>query len=452
MTEIHAFDADGTASPGAQTALDNATDGLATEAHIAQAVDDATPGLASETYVDGAVDGLASEAYVNGAVDGLATEQYADNAQQAAISHARVPAMFTYGTTGGIRYAHFRTFAGRPTPGLITKRFATTDDQNTGTGLVPTRETLASFTRRTGAPVAFNASGWKVSGNIGEMRGAQILNGQVFHDFEDFNASPAGVDAIGVRADGTVETYSKRWGDTAASMVADGVVASFSHGPVIVKDGEQQALTDPLWSYFLTEKSARQIVGVNALGELMVTTTEGNTTTNTGLTAPDCAALAATLGYHEAVVMDGGGSAQAYAGGTPVVSSADASKERPVPDALCVIADLVDRTADTGWIDAAVKSGFAANQGNTPQVRRTGNQVRMRRGVNNTGLSASGSFDILTFPAAYAPSESKYIPIAGSSAASTGMAIVNPNGSVTIRTSATLSPYYLLDALSWMID
>lgn len=41
MTDIHAFDADGTASPGAQTALNNATDGLATE-----------------TYVDGAVDAI----------------------------------------------------------------------------------------------------------------------------------------------------------------------------------------------------------------------------------------------------------------------------------------------------------------------------------------------------------------------------------------------------------
>ena len=58
MTEIHAFEPDGTPSPGAQTALDNATEGLATEAHIAQAVDDATTGLASETYVNGAVDAI----------------------------------------------------------------------------------------------------------------------------------------------------------------------------------------------------------------------------------------------------------------------------------------------------------------------------------------------------------------------------------------------------------
>ena len=38
MTEIHAFDADGAASPGAQTALDNATEGLATGAQV-EAVD-----------------------------------------------------------------------------------------------------------------------------------------------------------------------------------------------------------------------------------------------------------------------------------------------------------------------------------------------------------------------------------------------------------------------------
>lgn len=39
MTDIHAFDADGTASPGAQTALNNATTGLASEAYVDGAVD-----------------------------------------------------------------------------------------------------------------------------------------------------------------------------------------------------------------------------------------------------------------------------------------------------------------------------------------------------------------------------------------------------------------------------
>ena len=47
MTEIHAFDPDGTASPGAQIALDAATDGFATTADIAAA----TNNLASQEDV-----------------------------------------------------------------------------------------------------------------------------------------------------------------------------------------------------------------------------------------------------------------------------------------------------------------------------------------------------------------------------------------------------------------
>lgn len=46
MTDIHAFDPDGTASPGAQTALNAATANLATREEVA----DATNGLATETY------------------------------------------------------------------------------------------------------------------------------------------------------------------------------------------------------------------------------------------------------------------------------------------------------------------------------------------------------------------------------------------------------------------
>ena len=361
----------------------------------------------------------------------------------------RVPAVFTFGRSGGVRYSHLRTFAGGPTPGVIEKRFATSDSPGRGTDCVPVRETLASFTERVGAPIAFNASGWKVSGNVGEIRGAQIFESQVFHDFEDFDSSPAGVDAMGVRADGTVQMYSKRWGDTAASMVSDGVTHSISYGPVLVLGGEVQALTDPRWAYFLEEKSARQIVGTNALGELMVTTTRGNTSEGVGLTAPDAANLAASLGYYQAVLMDGGGSAQAQAGDVPVHPSSDSDRERPVPDALCVFADLVNSSVETGWEDATVLEGFAANQGKPPQVKRDGNHVVMRRGVNSTGLSASGSFDVVRIPSGFTPTESKYVPIIGSSADSQCLAVVSSNGTITLRTSKKLSPYYMFDSLQW---
>lgn len=67
MTEIHAFDPDGTASPGAQIALDAATDGFATTADIAAATND----LASLEDVGEAVQGLASTTELAAAIDAI---------------------------------------------------------------------------------------------------------------------------------------------------------------------------------------------------------------------------------------------------------------------------------------------------------------------------------------------------------------------------------------------
>src|SRR5699024_11913022 len=51
VTEIHAFDPDGTPSPGAQAALDDAVAGLATTADLTAQISAATDGLASEGFV-----------------------------------------------------------------------------------------------------------------------------------------------------------------------------------------------------------------------------------------------------------------------------------------------------------------------------------------------------------------------------------------------------------------
>ena len=55
MTEIHAFDPDGTPSPGAQTALDEAVTGLATTADVTAQIGAATDGLASDESVAAAI-------------------------------------------------------------------------------------------------------------------------------------------------------------------------------------------------------------------------------------------------------------------------------------------------------------------------------------------------------------------------------------------------------------
>src|SRR5699024_1685147 len=113
---------------------------------------------------------------------------------------------------------------------------------------------------------------------------------------------------------------------------------------------------------------------------------------------------------------------------------------------------LMAALTPTDWTDCKMRSGFAANQGNVPQVQKENGTVVMRRGITNTGLSKSGSFDVLEVPAGFRPEESKYIPTAGSSAAAVGMAVVAASGVVTVRTSSTLSPYCLFDSLVWRVS
>lgn len=370
----------------------------------------------------------------------------------AQMAASRVSGGFSYGTYNGLTYSLFRTYAGQPIPGLVAKHFGTDDDPPKGAACIPVRETLASFAARTGATAAFNASGWKTSGNTGEIRGAQIRGGVAYHEFESFDSSPAGVDAIGFRADGTARTYSVRVGDSTASMIADGVVTSFSHGPILVREGAPVELTDSRWTYFLVEQSARTIIGVDSAGDLMVVTLEGSTSENIGLNAVQAMDLAYSLGFHEAILGDGGGSAQAQAGEIAVMPSSDSARSRPVVDALCVNVTLRNPNVPTPWMDCEVLPGYAANQSKPPQVKRDGNRVIMQRGVNNTGLSGSGSFNILRVPSRFTPLETKYMTISGSSATNSGMVVIGPDGTTQLRTGGSVSPYYLFDSAFWTLD
>src|SRR5699024_8395867 len=99
--------------------------------------------------------------------------------EQVTLYRARTPAIVTYGTVANTRNSHLLTLAGRAMADMVTKRFATSDNQGTGAELVSTPETPASWARGLCAAVVANRSGWQVSGNVGELRGSQSYNGQI---------------------------------------------------------------------------------------------------------------------------------------------------------------------------------------------------------------------------------------------------------------------------------
>lgn len=359
-------------------------------------------------------------------------------------------------TTGGIIYTVTKVRTGGAyIPGLVGKSYALDYEKNntTGANFKPIREDLDAAQRRTGAALVANADGWRTSGNTNEIRGVQIKDSQVFHEFEDIATSPVGVDALGVKADGTFKGYSMRRGDTAASMLADGVVHSFAFGPLLTENGNQVNLSGtPAWGNFLTEISARQILGQSSTGDIILITTEGITNTS-GLNAVEAAALAASEGCYVSILLDGGGSAQSIVEGVYSMPSTDAGRKRPVPAFLTINSPLATRGSDTAWYTVPYASGYVQNTGPL-QVRATGKLVELRGDVK----LSSGSFDNTSRVVATLPARFWFT---GATKAFVGMGdslnlrkvAIDSSGNIQVVGSTTNTPTYMsFDMVKYSTD
>jgi hypothetical protein len=101
---------------------------------------------------------------------------------------------------------------------------------------------------------------------------------------------------------------------------------------------------------------------------------------------------------------------------------------------------------DTGWTNIAVNSGFSAN--GTPAVRKINGIVYLRSGFGNTGVTAAAAgFLVGTIPAGFRPEASQYARAGVDTGDGQGMFVINPTGTIELRTGATLRSYYRLDAV-----
>lgn len=102
------------------------------------------------------------------------------------------------------------------------------------------------------------------------------------------------------------------------------------------RDGMRQE-DNPSFDYgWVLQRNPRTIAGVDAKGRTVLVTVDGRQPDQLGVSLPEAAAVAASLGMRDAINLDGGGSTAMAVRGRLVSSPSDAAGERPVGDAIVV--------------------------------------------------------------------------------------------------------------------
>ncbi len=118
-------------------------------------------------------------------------------------------------------------------------------------------------------------------------------------------------------------------------------------GPELVRDGQLHVTprtdgfvrpTDPSFYYgFSAKRNPRTFAGVDASGRTILVTADGRSTRSLGLTIVETGAVARSLGMHDALNLDGGGSTTMVVDGQVTNQPSDTTGERPVGDALLIL-------------------------------------------------------------------------------------------------------------------
>ncbi|MGZ4438114.1 MAG: phosphodiester glycosidase family protein [Nocardioidaceae bacterium] len=237
-------------------------------------------------------------------------------------------------------------------PGLIRNCGGDASDQPTSQPLHDTTCTddseLVSFNRAYG-PTTPSGDGREVLLDA-RHRVRQVLD----HRGTTLPAGYTSVQATGAKAD---ELASVKVGETmtvspslrgadGASYRPSASTTLVNGGPVLVRAGHEDITQkqdgfvhpgDPSFAYgWVLKRNPRTFAGVDAQGRTVIVTVDGRTTRDLGLSVPEEADVARSLGLRDAINLDGGGSTTLAVDGKVVSHPSDATGERPVGDALLV--------------------------------------------------------------------------------------------------------------------
>jgi exopolysaccharide biosynthesis protein len=118
---------------------------------------------------------------------------------------------------------------------------------------------------------------------------------------------------------------------------------------MLVQDGKERITQaadgfvrpgDPTFSYgFVAKRNPRTFAGIDRAGRTLLVTVDGRSVDELGLSIPETADVARSLGMVDALNLDGGGSTAMVVAGVLVSRPSDTSGERPVGDAVLVLPD-----------------------------------------------------------------------------------------------------------------
>jgi exopolysaccharide biosynthesis protein len=102
------------------------------------------------------------------------------------------------------------------------------------------------------------------------------------------------------------------------------------------RDGMHQ-VSNPSFEYgWFLQRNPRTFAGTDARGRTLFVTVDGRQLGELGLSIPETAAVARSLGMIEAINLDGGGSTAMVIRGSLISHPSDASGERAVGDAIVI--------------------------------------------------------------------------------------------------------------------
>ncbi|MDU0314861.1 phosphodiester glycosidase family protein [Phycicoccus sp. M110.8] len=235
-------------------------------------------------------------------------------------------------------------------PGLIRNCGGTADDQPTSLPLhdftCTDADELVLFTPAygastpagPGAEAVLDRSGRVVS--VASTRGVALAGGQ--RSLQGTGARAALVAALRPGQRVGVQTGLT---DGRRPLALPGT-AVLNGGPELVRDGQvhvtqrQDGMVhpgEPSFAYgWVLQRNPRTFAGVDAAGRTLLVTVDGRQLGELGLSIPETAAVARSLGMVDAMNLDGGGSTAMVVRDELVSHPSDAAGERPVGDAIVV--------------------------------------------------------------------------------------------------------------------